>query len=211
MRAGCGIILGILMAKLKICGLKNLEQVGQIAALNVDFLGLIFAESPRQVREDEAGNLAGLIHKNHKKAVGVFVEEGLEQILSLARNVGLDGVQIYRRITPREFEALRAAGLFVWQALSVGERLDWGDEIHADLVLLDAKGEFKGGNGVRFDWALLEGLRGDFILAGGIGVHNVKEALATGAAIIDVNSGVESAAGVKDVAKIKALIKEMGR
>lgn len=208
MRVGCGSILKI-MLKLKICGLKDVKQAEQISALGVDFLGLIFAESPRRVGEDLAQKIATVIHKNHKKAVGVFVEEGLMQILSLARTVGLDGVQIYRRLLREEFETLKVAGLFVWQVVSVGEELDLKGRLYADCVLFDTRGALKGGNGVSFNWDLLRTHEKPFILAGGIGLHNIKEALATGAWAIDVNSKVEKEPGVKDLTKIKALLKEM--
>lgn len=210
MRVWCGSIFKP-MIKLKICGIKDVAQAEQISALGVDFVGLIFAESPRRVGEDVAKNLAAAIHKNHKKAVGVFVGEDVAQILSLARSVGLDGVQIHRELLWEEFEALKETGLFVWQAVSVGEELDMREVPYADCVLFDARGGLSGGNGVSFNWDLLRAYKKPFILAGGIGLHNVREALATGAWAIDVNSRVEKAPGVKDLNKIKALMKEMGK
>lgn len=210
MRVECGSILTI-MLKLKVCGLKNVEQAEQISALGVDFLGLIFAESPRKVGEDLAKKIATVIHKNHKKAVGVFVDEDLKQILSLAGAVGLDGVQIHRKLLLEEFETLKTAGLFVWQVVSVGEELDLGGEPYADCVLFDTRGALKGGNGVSFNWDLLKVYEKPFILAGGIGLHNIKEALATEAWALDVNSKVEKEPGVKDLTKIKALLREMKR
>ncbi|WP_270968716.1 phosphoribosylanthranilate isomerase [Campylobacter upsaliensis] len=197
------------MTKLKICGIKDILNAEQISGLEqINYLGLIFAQSVRKVDEKTAIKLSQIIHKNHKKVVGVFVDESLEFILKIAQNAELDGVQIHRRITQKDFEILQKNKLFVWQVISVGENLQMPSQIYADMTLFDTKGKFKGGNGISFDWNLLKDYKQKFGIAGGIGVHNIREAKALNPTLIDVNSKVENSQGLKELAKIKDLIKE---
>ena len=197
------------MTKLKICGIKDILNAEQISGLEqINYLGLIFAQSVRKVDEKTAIKLSQIIHKNHKKVVGVFVDEGLEVILKIAQNAELDGVQIHRRIAQKDFEILQKNKLFVWQVISVGENLQMPSQIYANMTLFDTKGQFKGGNGISFDWNLLKDYKQKFGIAGGIGVHNIREAKALNPILIDVNSKVENSQGLKELAKIKDLIKE---
>ncbi|EPV4930181.1 phosphoribosylanthranilate isomerase [Campylobacter upsaliensis] len=197
------------MTKLKICGIKDILNAEQISGLEqIDYLGLIFAQSVRKVDEKTAIKFSQIIHKNHKKVVGVFVDESLEFILKIAQNAELDGVQIHRRIAQKDFEILQKNKLFVWQVISVGENLQMPSQIYADMTLFDTKGKFKGGNGISFDWNLLKDYKQKFGIAGGIGAHNVREAKALNPTLIDVNSKVENSQGLKELAKIKDLIKE---
>ncbi|EOA4382536.1 phosphoribosylanthranilate isomerase [Campylobacter upsaliensis] len=197
------------MTKLKICGIKDILNAEQISGLEqIDYLGLIFAQSVRKVDEKTAIKLSQIIHKNHKKVVGVFVDESLEFILKIAQNAELDGVQIHRRIAQKDFEILQKNKLFVWQVISVGENLQMPSQIYANMTLFDTKGKFKGGNGISFDWNLLKDYKQKFGIAGGIGAHNVREAKALNPTLIDVNSKVENSQGLKELAKIKDLIKE---
>ncbi|MCR2112622.1 phosphoribosylanthranilate isomerase [Campylobacter upsaliensis] len=197
------------MTKLKICGIKDILNAEQISGLEqINYLGLIFAQSVRKVDEKTAIKLSQIIHKNHKKVVGVFVDESLEVILKIAQNAELDGVQIHRRIAQKDFEILQKNKLFVWQVISVGENLQMPSQIYANMTLFDTKGQFKGGNGISFDWNLLKDYKQKFGIAGGIGVHNIREAKALNPTLIDVNSKVENSQGLKELAKIKDLIKE---
>ncbi|WP_270969795.1 phosphoribosylanthranilate isomerase [Campylobacter upsaliensis] len=197
------------MTKLKICGIKDILNAEQISGLEqINYLGLIFAQSVRKVDEKTAIKLSQIIHKNHKKVVGVFVDESLEFILKIAQNAELDGVQIHRHIAQKDFEILQKNKLFVWQVISVGENLQMPSQIYADMTLFDTKGKFKGGNGISFDWNLLKDYKQKFGIAGGIGAHNVREAKALNPTLIDVNSKVENSQGLKELAKIKDLIKE---
>ncbi|EOX2645580.1 phosphoribosylanthranilate isomerase [Campylobacter upsaliensis] len=197
------------MTKLKICGIKDILNAEQISDLEqIDYLGLIFAQSVRKVDEKTAIKLSQIIHKNHKKVVGIFVDENLEFILKIAQNAELDGVQIHRRIAQKDFEILQKNKLFVWQVISVGENLQMPSQIYANMTLFDTKGKFKGGNGISFDWNLLKDYKQKFGIAGGIGAHNIREAKALNPTLIDVNSKVENSQGLKELAKIKDLIKE---
>ncbi|HDZ4980117.1 TPA: phosphoribosylanthranilate isomerase [Campylobacter jejuni] len=197
------------MLKLKICGIKDEKNAKDLAFLNIDFFGLIFAKSLRRVSLEQARNLSAIFHEKDKKVVGVFVDENLEQILRCIKEVKLDGIQIYRTITKEEFEILKVQNVFVWQVISVEDSLDLKSEIFADLVLFDAKGILKGGNGISFDWTLLSSYTKDFALAGGIGLDNIHKAVKTGAKILDLNSKLEDEKGLKDINKIKQILKEL--
>ena len=157
----------------------------------------------------QARNLSAIFHEKDKKVVGVFVDENLEKILRCIKEAKLDGIQIYRTITKEEFEILKVQNVFVWQVISVANSLELKSKIFADLVLFDAKGILKGGNGISFDWALLSSYTKDFALAGGIALDNIHEALKTGAKILDLNSKLEDDKGLKDINKIKQILKEL--
>lgn len=205
------------MIRIKICGIKDEQNAAQVARLNVDFMGLIFAPSPRQVSENLAKNLSELIQQNAKKAIGVFVDESDEFIINSAQNANLNGVQIQKSISKSLFERLKGLNLSVWQVVSVGEKLQMPAQINADLVLFDTKGALKGGNGVAFKWDLLKGYDKEFALAGGLGADNVAAALnATNAlgqkpCVLDLNSRVEKTAGVKDTALISEILAKLGK
>lgn len=200
--------------KIKICGIKDTQNAAELALLDIDFMGLIFAKSVRQVSLDEARNLSKIIKKGGKKVVGVFVDEDEAFILKAAQGCGLDALQIHRFIDKSLFNALKGLNLEVWQVISVGESLNLPAQIHADAVLFDAKGKLNGGNGVSFDWALLENLSLknsdkkplNFGLAGGLGLDNLKKALKTKASFLDFNSKTELASGLKDIAKVKEIV-----
>lgn len=205
------------MTRIKICGIKDEQNAAQVARLNVDFMGLIFAPSPRQVSINLAKNLSELIQKNAKKAIGVFVDESDEFIINSAQNANLNGVQIQKSISKSLFERLKGLNLSVWQVVSVGEKLQMPAQINADLVLFDTKGALKGGNGVAFKWDLLKGYDKEFALAGGLGADNVATALnATNAlgqkpSILDLNSRVEKTAGIKDTALISEILDKLNK
>ena len=131
----------------------------------------------------------------------------------------LDVIQLHGNERPAIVSRIRMAhGLEVWKALPVRTRADLDDagkyRGSADRILFDAKtgdgDPMPGGMGVRFDWTLLDGFRPSlpWALSGGLDPRNVADAVRiTGAALVDVSSGVESAPGVKDVDKITAFLK----
>ena len=199
------------MIKIKICGIKERENAAQVASLKVDFMGLIFAPSPRQVSVNLAKNLSEIIQKNGKKAIGVFVDESDEFILNSAQNANLNGVQIQKNISQNLFKRLKSLNLSVWQVVSVGEILQMPAQINADLVLFDTKGALKGGNGVAFEWNLLKNYDKEFALAGGFGVDNVAQAVKFKPCILDINSRVENSSGLKDIDLIQELLTKIGR
>ncbi|TPW28436.1 phosphoribosylanthranilate isomerase [Martelella alba] len=201
---------------IKICGLSTEAAIDQVIARHASYVGFIFFEkSPRHVEPDIAGRLIEHV-RGRAKTVAVTVNadnELLEEIVYAARP---DFLQLHGNESPERVLTVKALfGLPVIKAFSIrtADDLMFVKEYDgiADKVLFDAKppkgADLPGGNGVSFDWRLLEGLSEniDYFLSGGLNADNVAEALTrTGARALDVSSGVESAPGVKDPARIDA-------
>lgn len=204
----------------KICGLTRPEDVDAAAEAGARYIGLVFfAKSPRNVDLATARTLAlaappGLA----KVALTVDAEDAFLE--ALMAEVPLDMLQLHGRESPARTAAIRARhGLPVMKAVGVAEAADLDRARSyaqaADQVLIDAKppkdGDLPGGNGLAFDWRLLQGQNLPFpwMLAGGLTPENVAEALRlTGARQVDVSSGVERAPGEKDPARIRAFCTE---
>lgn len=198
----------------KICGLKTAEALAAALDGGASHVGFIFfPKSPRNVAPEEAGRLRQAA-KGRALAVAVTVDAGDDALDGIVAAMAPDMLQLHGKESPERVAAVRARfGLPVMKALSVSEAADVAaaaayDGV-ADRMLFDARppkgAELPGGNGVPFDWRILDGHRGDYFLSGGLTPENV------GAAIrlldppgLDVSSGVESAPGVKDVALIAA-------
>ncbi|MFC4402770.1 phosphoribosylanthranilate isomerase [Gracilibacillus xinjiangensis] len=196
------------MVKVKICGLMNREAILTAVDAGTDFIGFVFAQSKRQVTKEKAAELAKYIPPNVKK-VGVFVNEKLEVIQDIAREVGLDYIQLHGDESPAFCKEI---GLPVIKAFHVAskEDLDNVASYECDYYLLDSPaGKYRGGNGEKFDWSITKEqdfLNKKILLAGGLHAENVEEAIQevnpTG---VDVSSGVETDS-VKDLDKIRAFI-----
>lgn len=200
----------------KICGLKSEEAVDRAVARGATHIGFIFfPKSPRNIEPAAAGELAERV-RGYVKIVAVTVDADTDDLDEIIDQVKPDYLQLHGTESPERLLTLKALyGLPVIKAFSIRdvddlERIDPYIGI-ADRFLFDAKppkgSELPGGNGVSFDWRLLQSLDGsiDYMLSGGLNKDNVAQALAlTGARAIDVSSGVESAPGVKDTGMIDA-------
>lgn len=191
--------------KVKFCGLKSLEDAKAVSRFSPDYAGVIL--SPGFRRSVDAGTAAEIRKALHPgiRLAGVFVHEGYEQILESAEEAGIDIIQLHGEYEEEEIRILKEKGsLPVWKAFAVQSESDLEKAAGsmADLVLLDGK---KPGSGSAFDWELLERLDRAFILAGGLSPENVSEALRTGAACLDVSSGIETE-GKKDPEKMAAFM-----
>ncbi len=201
---------------IKICGLKTPEAVERAVARGASHIGFIFfAKSPRNIEPDLASQLADAV-RGRAKIVAVTVDadpDDLDEIVALLRP---DILQLHGKESPERVLEVRAMyGLPVMKAFSVREAADL-ERIDpyigiVERFLFDAKppvgSELPGGNGVSFDWRLMQSLDAsvDYMLSGGLNKDNVGEALqVTRAPGLDVSSGVESAPGVKDLAMIDA-------
>ena len=201
---------------IKICGIATPEALDAAIHSRADFAGFVFfPPSPRHVDAHAAAALAarggGAIGR-----VGLFVNADDGLIAESVEAGRLDALQLHGEETPERAAELRSRfGLPVWKALPVAAHADidraaaYRDA--ADLILFDAKtpkdAALPGGMGLRFDWSLLAAYREKMAwgLAGGLTPANVAQAIAqTGAPLVDTSSGVESAPGVKDPAKIAA-------
>lgn len=206
--------------RIKICGVTRALDAAWIAAAGVELLGLNFwPSSKRYLAPERAPDVAAAARgAGATQLVGVFVNAELPQIAAIALSVGLDVIQLHGDETPNEVAAVqRATGLPVWKAFAVSQPIDLAnlDGWLVDGVVLDAPSPGRGGAGVVFDWSLVREAQrnGDHawahrvVLAGGLGPHNVREAIAAVSPwVVDVASGVEAAPGIKDTEKLAAFI-----
>ncbi len=205
--------------QVKICGLTTPETLDAALKGGASHVGFVFfAKSPRNLTPEKAAALAARV-QSKAQSVGLFVDPTADDIDRIRAQVHLDIIQLHGDETPAFVSRLRAtSGLDVWKAIPVRTARDLaGAQAYlgaASLILYDAKpaegADLPGGNGLRFDWELLRGHRHDipWALSGGLDIGNITEAVRiTGAPLLDVSSGVETAPGVKDVDKIAAFLK----
>lgn len=198
--------------KLKICGLREPDNIEALLPLRPDYLGFIFyVRSSRYAGRHLDPFFARQIEG--PKKVGVFVDEDRFQIEETVETYGLDLVQLHGQEPPKLCRDLRQQGVQVIKVFSVGEAFDFGQlgayEPHVDYFLFDTKGKLPGGNGYAFDWRLLANYPSEtpFFLSGGIGpAHRETVAELELAQLhgLDVNSKFEVRPGHKDVAKLQA-------
>jgi phosphoribosylanthranilate isomerase len=207
------------MTLVKICGLTEPATLDAAVAAGSDHVGFVFfPKSPRNLGFDQAAGLAARTPERIGR-VGVFVDPD-DGLLETAIRAGrLDAVQLHGEEPPaRVADVKRRFGVEVWKAVPVRTRADIDAARayrgSADRLLFDAKApkgaDLPGGNGLRFDWRLLEGARigMPWGLSGGLDPASVADACrATGAPLVDVSSGVEDAPGVKSADKIRAFVK----
>ncbi len=198
-----------MMTKVKICGLMELEHVKTAVESGADAIGFVFAKSRRQVTVDQARELATAVPSDVLK-IGVFVNEALEEVKRIAREVPLDMVQLHGDEDPDYVGRLSIPTI---KALSIKtqEDVQQASQYEVDYFLFDAPGvEFRGGSGHSFDWSLLAKANishDKVILAGGLTEHNINEAIhIVQPCMVDVSSGVETAQR-KDAEKIRTFIR----
>lgn len=210
--------------EVKICGLSTRETAEAALAAGADLIGLVFfPKSPRNVTLEQAAGLAALA-RGRAKVVALVVDADDQLLSDIAREVQPDFIQAHGGETPqRVAEIERLTGKPVIKAIRVKDAGDIAAAAAfssvASLILYDAKAPetlgsaLPGGNGHAFDWALLEGeSRPAFMLAGGLTPDNVADAIrVTGAPMVDVSSGVETAPGVKDPGLIRKFIEAATR
>ncbi|MDP2740309.1 MAG: phosphoribosylanthranilate isomerase [Pseudorhodobacter sp.] len=208
--------------RVKICGLRRLVDVAAVAAAGAAYAGFVFfAKSPRHLTVDAARPLLLAVPEGLAK-VALTVDADDAALDAIVTALPLDMLQLHGAESPERVAQVRARyGLPVMKAVGVAGEGDLAAvfeySLVADQLLIDAKppkgAAIPGGNGVAFDWRLLAGRRWlrPWMLAGGLTPENVAEAIRlTGAAQVDVSSGVESAPGVKDVGRIAAFRRAVG-
>ena len=209
-------------ARVKVCGLSTPQSVAAAVEAGAAYVGFVFFDkSPRNVDPDTARALALDVPAGVAK-VALTVNADNAFLDRLTGEVPLDILQLHGSETPGRVAEVKARyGLPVMKAVGVStagdvERIADFEGV-ADQVLVDAKppkgADRPGGNAASFDWSLIAGRRwaGPWILAGGLTPENAAEAIrATGARQLDVSSGVESVAGVKDEGLIRAFLRAAG-
>ena len=205
--------------RVKICGLRLPADVEAVAEAGAAYAGFVFfAKSPRNLSVGDA-RTAALAAPVGLAKVALVVDADDQTLDRITGEVPLDMLQLHGRESPERVAEVRARyGLPVMKAVGVAEAGDLAAVLDyslvADQILVDAKppkdAALPGGNGLTFDWRLVAQRRWlrPWMLAGGLTPENVAQAIQlTNARQVDVSSGVESAPGVKDHAKIRAFVK----
>ncbi len=206
--------------QVKICGLTTAITLEAALTGGADYVGLVFfAPSPRNLTLDAAAALAGLA-RGRAKIVALMVDPDDSLVDAVVAATKPDLLQLHGSETPERVAALRSKhGIGILKAIKVETAADAEAALAyqgvADRILFDAKapkalaGALPGGNGLAFDWRVLEAVRDkvDFMLSGGLTPENVADAIRrTRARAVDVSSGVESRPGEKDAQRIAAFL-----
>ena len=199
----------------KVCGMRDAENIREVEALGVDWMGFVFHRtSPRFV-----GELPDYLPQRAKR-VGVFVDETEEQIMETVQLFRLDMVQLHGQETPDFCNRIRSKGLKVIKAINVQNRFP-SEEVSfyegaCDYFLFDTKTPLPGGSGQKFDWSSLSAYRGTtpFLLSGGISPDDADrvEAFVHERCIgIDLNSRFETSPAYKDIHLLQSFIDKIKR
>ncbi len=196
--------------------MRDAENIRQLLALQPDYMGFIFYEkSKRFVGTALDEELLRSFPKSVRK-VGVFVNATQSYILEMVKKYQLDYVQLHGEELPDFCKNLRFKGINIIKAFSIDQNFYLGKlnnyKPYCDFFLFDTKGEQAGGNGIAFDWSLLNRYDNEkpFFLAGGISLDNAASVLELKHLkihAIDVNSKFELSPAMKDIDKLAALIK----
>lgn len=202
------------MLKLKVCGMLDEVNLNALIELKPDFIGFIFHEkSSRNVTDLIATTVPEYISK-----VGVFVNKPIEFIDGKITNYSLDYIQLHGIESPKFCAELKDKGVKIIKAFNVYDNFDFTTlrsyEPFCDYFLFDAFGKQAGGNGIVFNWDLLQNYNGNtpFLLSGGIDktmagtIKNFNHSKFIG---IDINSGFETAPAMKNIKNIKAFKHEL--
>jgi phosphoribosylanthranilate isomerase len=194
--------------KIKVCGMRDKENISGLLALKPDYIGFIFYDKSKRFVAD----FPQIEIPSSIKKVGVFVNETIEEIIEKANKHTLDFVQLHGNETPEYCSALSEKNIKIIKAFSVDENFDFSAtkpfEKCVSLFLFDTKGNNYGGNGIKFNWELLQNYTGKtpFLLSGGISkndaeeIKKIKHPAFLG---IDINSGFELEPGLKNIKEIK--------
>jgi phosphoribosylanthranilate isomerase len=204
--------------KIKVCGMRDPENISGVAAALPDFLGFIFyPKSARFIGADFSAEQLNAIPENIQK-VGVFVNELPEKVIEICKRLDFQVAQLHGGESPEYCRQIKASGLTVFKAFLVDDSFDFGQlSGYADVCdyfLFDTKGHLPGGTGQKFNWTLLKNYYGSvpFFLSGGIGpddleaIRNFEHPRWRG---LDVNSGFELLPALKDVEKVQQFILEI--
>lgn len=200
---------------IKVCGMREAENIRQVEALGIDWMGFIFyPRSPRFVGE----TFIEATSEQPVRRVGVFVNASPEEMIKTARKYKLDYLQLHGNESADDCYALQKRGFALIKAFSIASEEDLEKtkeyEGRVDYFLFDTKCEGYGGSGKQFDWSVLAAYQGStpFLLSGGIhpesleALRHFHHPLLAG---LDLNSGFETEPGLKDVAKLKGFVGEV--
>lgn len=198
---------------IKVCGMREADNICEVEALGIDMMGFIFWPKSSRYVSQRPDYLPKRV-----KRVGVFVDEDPELVRRLAGEYGLDYIQLHGHEMPEVISYLRTPALphpRIIKAFNISTEEDLlltqPYEGLVDYFLFDAKGKSVGGNGEKFNWDVLEAYQGStpFLLSGGIGPDDAERVNAfyhPKCIGIDLNSRFELTPGLKDIAKLREFI-----
>lgn len=202
---------------IKVCGMREPENIRRVAEAGADWMGFIFyARSPRfaeSLSPDEISRERTV--REPPVRIGVFVDATPEYMMEMGNKYALGYLQLHGNESPDTCYALQKRGYAVIKAFSIADeedlKLTTDYEGRADYFLFDTKCSGYGGSGKQFDWSVLTAYKGDtpFLLSGGINPDSVEAILHfhhPKLAGLDLNSGFETAPGMKDAEKLKTFI-----
>jgi phosphoribosylanthranilate isomerase len=203
--------------KVKVCGMKDPDNIREVAALKPDFMGFIFyPPSPRYAGDLDAKDLESL--DEGIKRVGVFVDPSMEEVLGKRDLLDLDLVQLHGNETVEFVKDLSSKGIRIIKVISGNKALDTeymeSIEEFIEYWLLDTRGELPGGTGVTFDRSVLNTYHFDkpVLLSGGLDadeVSRIREEAHPAVAGVDINSKVEEAPGLKNPGRVKIVLNSL--
>lgn len=197
--------------KIKVCGMRDRDNIGQLIRLNPDFIGFIFHPQSKRFIDAIEEDILEVIPPRIKK-VGVFVDESLHLVIEKYEKNKLEFVQLHGNESPGYCSQLKKLKIPVIKAFSIDEDFDFTEtsayESCCDYFLFDTAGEKAGGNGIKFNWELLNNYKGEipFFLSGGIGEGDLPSILQVSHSKffgIDVNSRFETEPGKKDIGRLE--------
>lgn len=195
----------------KICGMRDPENIAELDSLNPDFIGFIFYPMSKRY-------VSGELPASHAKRIGVFVNETIENVLSHVVRYKLDGVQLHGFESPSFCRRIKESGIIVFKAFQIAKASDFREckeyALYCDYFLFDTKNKNYGGSGQKFDWSLLDAYDGPspFFLSGGISDTDVEQICQLSHpffAGVDLNSGFELAPAVKDIGRIRSMLMQI--
>ncbi len=207
--------------RIKVCGMKEEENLQDLLELQPDYVGFIFYEnSPRFMGETLDAEVIKNVPKDTKK-VGVFVNASINQIVQVVKTYGLDFVQLHGDEMPDFCRSLQFKGINIIKAFRVDETFNFTQLNNykpvCDYFLFDTKAAAYGGTGTAFDWSLLERYDNEkpFFLSGGIRLEDAETILdlkeKTGLRIhaVDINSKFETQPGLKNIEAVREFIQRL--
>ena len=200
--------------KLKVCGMKLKNNISEISKLSPDCMGFIFWSKSKRFFNEKSIRISNKINK-----VGVFVNQDYDFIIDKINNFKLDFIQLHGDEDYQFCKKIKTRCKVI-KVFNIGSDFDFeilsSFESVCDYFLFDTKGDSYGGNGIKFDWQLLNKYpsKKPFLLSGGVDITDFTEILKIKELKIpligiDINSKFEFEPGLKNIAKVKELIKKM--
>ena len=203
--------------KLKVCGMRDADNIRQLAVLNPDYIGFIFYPKSQRYVDFIDEVVLDALPESIKKT-GVFVNEDFDVVLEKAMQFKLDAVQLHGNETPEYCAKLIGSKLQVIKAFGIDSEFDFNElndyKDVVDYFLFDTKTDQHGGSGKTFDWNILSGynLQIPYFLSGGLSLEHLAEIKKIDDSrlyALDLNSKFELEPGLKDIEKLKTVINEI--